>query len=39
MENGEKVVRRYLAPCGYVYEDDEHGSNYTPPKNRKKRKK
>lgn len=25
--------------CGYVYEADEHGSNYTPPKNRKKRKK
>ena len=37
LENREKLGRRYLAPCGYVYEG--HGSNYTPPKKRKKRKK
>ena len=39
LENGEKVGRRYLAPCGYVYEADGNGSNYTQPKKRKKRKK
>lgn len=39
LENGEKVWRRYHEPCGYVYEADGHGSNYTPPKKRKKRKK
>lgn len=39
LENGEKVGRRYNAPCGYVYESDGHGSNYTPPKKQKKRKK
>ena len=39
LENGDKVGRRYHAPCGYVYEADGHGSNYTPPKKRKKRKK
>ena len=39
LENGEKVGRRYHAPCGYVYEAEWHGSNYTTPKKRKKRKK
>lgn len=39
LENGEKVGKRYIAPCGYVYEDEGHGSNYTPPKNRKKKRK
>lgn len=37
LENGEKVWKRYIAPCGYVYEADGHGSNYTPPKKRKKK--
>ena len=39
LENGEKVGKRYIAPCGYVYEANGHGSNYTPPKKRKKKRK
>ena len=38
LENGEKVGKRYIAPCGYVYEADGHGS-ITPRKRKKKRKK
>ena len=37
LENGEKVGSSYLAPCGYVYEANGHGSNYTPQKKRKKK--
>ena len=39
LENGEKVGKRYISPCGYVYEAEGHGSNYTQPKKRKKKRK
>nr|DAO46333.1 MAG TPA: hypothetical protein [Caudoviricetes sp.] len=37
--NKKPFGKWYLAPCGMTFSPQERGSNYTPPKKRKKRKK